>query len=167
MEKNPENKQISFTGITDGIAEMAEKATDGTDITLSYFNTDRKHWGEGAIESNLGDLVIICNALVDYADFLNQAVDKWTGLDPVRKARFEYHADRCRSISEKISGQIGYNRDAALEKSRKKQTERSDVGMDGLSALMKKRAPAETADESSEEQVEVENDSGPVMNQSL
>lgn len=34
MENKYDRKQISFTSTTDGIADLAEKATDGTEVTL-------------------------------------------------------------------------------------------------------------------------------------
>ena len=126
--------------VTEGIAIMSKFLSDDREVLLSFFNTDKKNWGDGKVESCLGDIIVIINALVDYADLVEKASKLWEGISNLQKYNFEYHANRCRKISYNLAEQINYDREAALEKCRnmKEKVRDNDVGEDGISALARR-----------------------------
>ena len=91
------------------------------------------------VETCYGDLIIMINALMDYASLLDGAVKEW-GLDGYHASSYRYHAERCRKISRHYAQAIGYDYEMALEKCRKKQEkhQESDVGEDALAAAYHK-----------------------------
>lgn len=88
-----------------------------------------------------GDLYVIVNALRDYANLLEGAVQEW-GLRGFHASTYELHAARCRKIAGKYAVAIGYDYDKAVErcwKRRAKCSRNDDTGMDGLEALITKQ----------------------------
>lgn len=125
-------------------AEEIERA-EADNIFFQFYKLDA-HCYQG-IHTCEGDVVVICNALADYADtlleFIRQEGEEAFGY---RKAFYEIYAERCRKISKKIQEQIGYDRDAAIETCQAKNkyyspgnddTSKDDIGEDGLTHLVK------------------------------
>ena len=89
-------------------------------VPVRYYNVERSK--EETILSCQGDLIIVCNALADYVDMLNEYLEgEKERLDFCSVFAYERMRDRCRSISEKLQIKIGYDRQAAIEKCRQKQ----------------------------------------------
>lgn len=103
---------------------------------FSFLNRDFK---PAQVETCYGDLIIMINALMDYASLLDGAVKEWN-LDGYHASSYKYHAERCRKISRHYAQAIGYDYEMALEKCRKKQEkhQESDVGEDALAAAYHK-----------------------------
>lgn len=116
-------------------------------VPVRYYHVDRGQ--EQTIESCQGDLITICNALFDYADMLNDyLISDSNKLNHCGIIRYETMRDKCWSISKKLQAKIGYDRDAAIEKCRKKALRNSTsdlgVGEDAL-ILSARKAAAEKA----------------------
>lgn len=60
------------------------------------------------IKTCYGDLIIMINALMDYASLLDMAVKDWH-LEGFHAASYRYHAERCRKISRQYALAIGYD----------------------------------------------------------
>lgn len=60
-----------------------------------------------------GDLYVIVNALRDYANLLEGAIQEWN-LTGYHAATYELHAARCRKIAGKYATAIGYDYDKAV-----------------------------------------------------
>ncbi|MDE7243358.1 MAG: hypothetical protein K2O18_05185 [Oscillospiraceae bacterium] len=94
---------------------------------------------EHTIKTCWGDLMVMCNALEDYANVLDRAVEEWE-LQEYQKAIYQIHAARCRKIAGKYAAAIGYDREAALKKCRKRREKSlNDVGEDALALLANRR----------------------------
>ena len=91
------------------------------------------------IETCWGDIVVMCNALEDYANMLESVIPEWK-LDGVRKAMYEYHAKRCRKISLRYQEAIGYNyRDALINCAKMRNRKDDDAGEDALILANRKK----------------------------
>ena len=103
---------------------------------FSFLDKDFK---PAQIETCYGDLLIMINALMDYASLLDGAVKEW-GLDGYHAASYKYHAERCRKISRHYAQAIGYDYEMALEKCRTKQKKHpeGDTGEEALAAAYQK-----------------------------
>ena len=89
----------------------------------------------------IGDLYVIVNALYDYAGILEQATAR-RKLDSYHKELYLLYAARCRRIAEKFSRQMWYDYDKALERCQKRRAKESsgdDTGLDGLEATVQKK----------------------------
>lgn len=114
-------------------------------VPVRYYNMERRK--EETIISCQGDLVTICNVLADYGDMLNEYLEAEKGrMDFCSVFGYERMRDRCRSISEKLQQKIGYDRQAAIEKCRKKQKKASKadqgIGEDALVLMARRNAAA-------------------------
>lgn len=127
------------------ITEEIERA-EAANIPIQFYNLN-SHCYQG-IHVSEGDMYVIINAMVDYADILMESIalsDKNLGY---KEAFYKIHADRCRKISEQLQGQIGYNREEAIERCRKKhryygddkEDNSSDVGEDAMYLALKRRS---------------------------
>lgn len=129
-------------------AEMAEEIerAEADNISFRFYNLNTRCYQ--GIHTCEGDVTVICNALADYADalmeYIRQEGDAAFGY---KKAFYEIYAERCRKISKKLQGQIGYDRDAAIERCQAKKkyyssgyddADQNDIGEDGLSLFVKK-----------------------------
>lgn len=88
-------------------------------LPIRYYNMTRSR--EEIITSCEGDLIVICNVLADYADFL----DEFRQTDRERLGfcavmQYERMRDRCRKITGELQKKTGYDRDAAIEKCRRR-----------------------------------------------
>ncbi len=94
------------------------------------------------VRLSYGDLVLIVSMIRDYV----------RGLDEVKQDDIQwqaYYRNKFWDMAEKISDQIGYDYDAALQKCLKKQEKESDVGEDALILALKKQK-AKPKEQSSE-----------------
>lgn len=94
-----------------------------------------------AVNTCYGDLYVIVNALRDYANLLEGAIQEWN-LTGYHAAIYELHAARCRKIAGKYAAAIGYDYDKAVEQCEKRRARgdrAGDTGMDGLEALVRKK----------------------------
>lgn len=129
------------------VTEQIEQAERGN-IPIRFYNL--KAGCYQGIHSCEGDVIVICNAMADYADLLMEYI-RQSDYEGYQKAFYEIHAERCRKISLKLQEQIGYDRDAAIEKCRAKrkyygqgsEDDNNDVGEDAMVlAVRKSRAQA-------------------------
>lgn len=129
------------------VTEQIEQAERGN-IPIRFYNM--KAGCYQGIHSCEGDVIVICNAMADYADLLMEYI-RQSDYEGYQKAFYEIHAERCRKISLKLQEQIGYDRDAAIEKCRAKrkyygqgsEDDNNDVGEDAMVlAVRKSRAQA-------------------------
>jgi len=108
---------------------------------LRYF--DEYEHAEKEIRTCYGDIYVICNALMDYANLLEGVIEEWA-LTGFHAANYELHAARCRKISKKYADAIGYDYEKAMEKCQKRRSRRDDdddVGQDALTALARRSNP--------------------------
>lgn len=129
------------------VTEQIEQAERGN-IPIRFYNL--KAGCYQGIHSCEGDVIVICNAMADYADLLMEYI-RQSDYEGYQKAFYEIHAERCRKISLNLQEQIGYDRDAAIEKCRAKrkyygqgsEDDNNDVGEDAMVlAVRKSRAQA-------------------------
>lgn len=119
-------------------------------VPVRYYHVE--HMKEDHVESCQGDLIIICNALADYAGLLSEYLEEEGGnLDACSKYQYEYHISRCLKIQRSISGQIGYDRDAAIEKCRKRH-HRKDEGIGEEAMILSVRKGRNAARKAVQEQ---------------
>lgn len=124
------------------VTERIEEAERGN-LPISFYNL--KAGCYQGIHSCEGDMIVICNAMIDYADLLLEFIGQ-SDYEGYQKAFYEVHAERCRKISQKLQEQIGYDRDAAVEKCRSKKKyygqdgdgPDSDVGEEAMVMWVKK-----------------------------
>ncbi|MCI9224146.1 MAG: hypothetical protein HFE91_01605 [Acutalibacter sp.] len=137
--------------ITESTMETVEMSEiDGTELgaVIRYISLPKRDMAHEtkALNTCMGDLYVIVNALYDYAHFLERAASE-QGLNRYEQELFLIHASRCRKIAGKFSQQIGYDYEKALERCRKRRTKEndsSDSGMDGLEALVQKQRHMKT-----------------------
>ncbi len=112
---------------------------------LRYF--DGYEHEDKEIRTCPGDIYVICNALMDYANILEGVITEW-GLTGFHAAYYELHAARCRKISKKYADAIGYDYEKAMAKCQKRRNRGDDdVGQDALTALARRsnQSPKEPA----------------------
>ncbi len=136
---------MSLTKGVNGVwFEFSSEVTEGIEraetenVPLQFYNLKSRCYQ--GIHTCEGDLIIICNAMSDYADILMEFI-KQSEYDGYSKAFYEVHAERCRKISQKLQEQIGYDRDAAIERCRKKKSREEpedDIGENALVMMVKK-----------------------------
>lgn len=86
------------------------------------------------VSCSYGDIILIINMLHDYIRMLDEikADDLWYQ---------SYYRDKFVKIADRLSEQIGYDYEKAVEKCRKKQQKKessSDIGEDGLALSVKR-----------------------------
>lgn len=146
MSRNPKDAPLpaeKFELSTSETVEMTE--IDGMEhgAILRFTDVGKAGIASEARELNtcIGDLYVIVNALRDYANLLESVIPEWN-LTGFHAATYELHAARCRKIAGKYAATIGYDYDKALERCQRRRAkgERSgDTGMDGLEALIRKQ----------------------------
>lgn len=105
------------------------------------------HSREETITSCEGDLIVICNVLADYADLLDEFLSdekERERLGFCAVMQYERMRDRCRKITAGLQEKTGYDRDAAIEKCRRKVNRRpradAGIGEDALVLSARRRA---------------------------
>ncbi len=97
-------------------------------VAIRYYSVT--HSREETITSCEGDLIVICNVLADYADFLDEFLNdekERERLGFCAVMQYERMRDRCRKITAGLQEKTGYDRDAAIEKCRKRAARRTAV----------------------------------------
>lgn len=123
-------------------------------VSIEYIHVEHAEYTPRVIGISHGDLILIANALFDYANILDdhraKCLDRETHA--VVWARREYIATRFRKIATSITDQIGYDRQLAIEKCNTTSVKDNDVGEEALvlsfkAAERKARAEAQSADD--------------------
>ena len=91
-------------------AEINEDEKNMVPIRYLELDGERKE-----IHSCYGDIIIIINAMADYAGLLDDYRMMYPeGLNAFQAATYEYQANRCRKIQKSLEQQMGYDRDLSL-----------------------------------------------------
>ena len=111
-----------------------------SEIMLEYLRRSRRGFSPSVVRTCEGDLLLICDALEDYAHICEQCVER----EQDRLTAYQIETIKCRierykHIAGKYAAAIGYNREKALARCAKRRaTEgREDVGEEALSALVR------------------------------
>ena len=92
---------------------------------------EHKGMNEQWIETCVGELRIIIDALADYYDIAGRSVETMDEGYP--KAAWGYHLERIKQIQTKLEESTGYNRDRQIEICKKpKRARNDDIGEDAL-----------------------------------
>ena len=128
---------------------------------IHYYDVDRMQ--EKTIESCQGDLTVICNVLADYADMLDEFLNdekERERLGFCAVMQYERMRDRCRKITADLQEKICYDRDAAIEKCRRKAGRKpkadTGIGEDALVLSARRRAQQKTEQQPAAEQSKTE-----------
>lgn len=128
-------------------AEILEDIFDDERHRVSIRYYSMTHGREETITSCEGDLIVICNVLADYADLLDEFLKdekerKRLGFCAVMQ--YERMRDRCRKITESLQEKTGYDREAAIEKCRRRAGRKpkadAGIGEDALALSARRRA---------------------------
>lgn len=87
------------------------------------------------IQSCEGDLILAVNALKDYADLMDRHRAAHPEMGAFEATTREYYANRYRSIAEKLATALGYDREATMERCRKRKEKtetQDDVAEDAM-----------------------------------
>ena len=115
-----------------------------TEICITFLGKVGGGFSEATLQSCEGDLVLICNALDDYARLCDtfRERERLTGF---QASTYEYYAARFRTISEKMAAGIGYDKEATIAKCKKRQEKAGDggdIGEEAMALLVKHGTPA-------------------------
>ena len=111
-------------------------------VKIRYYSMERRR--DEVITACEGDLIVICNVLADYAELL----DEFLRTDRERLGfcavmQYERMRDRCRKITGGLQKKTGYDRDAAIEKCRRragrKPKANAGIGEDALVLSARRR----------------------------
>ena len=139
------------------VTERIEEAENGN-LPIKFYNL--KAGCYQGIHSCEGDMIVICNAMADYADILMEFI-RQSDYDGYSKAFYELHAERCRRISERLQEQIGYNREEAIEKCRVKRSRKeldNDIGEDALVMTVKRARESKKGEKHGREDIRGDSD---------
>lgn len=130
--------------ICDTVRMTMEIKEDEQDmVPIRYLELDGEH---KEIQLCYGDIIIIINAMADYAGLLDDYRMMYPErLNAFEVATYEYQANRCRKIQKSLEQQMGYDRDKAFEKCQKRRARQADddVGEEALVLLARKNANEE------------------------
>lgn len=135
------------------------KEAESGNLPIKFYNL--KSGCYQGIHSCEGDMIVICNAMADYSDLIMELI-KQSDYDEYTKTFYEIHAKRCKKISLKLQEQIGYDREAAIERCQAKRTckeKNSDVGEDAM-VMMVKRAREKKGENYGRENIRGDSDNG-------
>ena len=89
------------------------------------------------IKTCWGDLRVIVDVLMDYADTLERVIKEWN-LEGYHAYSYELHAARCREIAQKYANAIEYDRELTIKKCRKRREDAGDdVGEEAMALMAK------------------------------
>lgn len=148
--------------VKDSVEIMEQGACSGmAAVPIHYYDVDRMQ--EKTIESCQGDLTVICNVLADYADLLDEFLNdekERERLGFCAVMQYERMRDRCRKITAGLQEKTGYDRDAAIEKCRRKAGRKpkadTGIGEDALVLSARRRAQQKTEQQPAAEQSKTE-----------
>lgn len=140
------------------IAEDVEE-DERRKVPIRYYSVT--HSREETITSCEGDLTVICNVLADYADMLDEFLQNdRERLGFCGVMQYERMRDRCRKITAGLQEKTGYDRDAAIEKCRRKAGRKpkadTGIGEDALVLSARRRAQQKTEQQPAAEQSKTE-----------
>ena len=126
-------------------AEILEDILDDERHRVSIRYYSMTHGREETIASCEGDLIVICNVLADYADLLDEFLkNDREQLGFCAVMQYERMRDRCRKITGELQKKTGYDRDAAIEKCRRRAGRKpkadAGIGEDALVLSARRRA---------------------------
>lgn len=142
------NGQLSLFGGEErqiSVKKKNAKPAKTEDPTQSYDERMKRFWHywnnktayENQIETCVGELRIIVDALADYCDYISRKIDEMP--QAYARAVWEIRRDKIKAIQSKIEENIGYNRDEQLIKCQKRRpVKEDDVGEDALIMALKK-----------------------------
>lgn len=138
------------------MTERVEQAEQGN-VPLQFYNLKSRCYQ--GIHTCEGDMIVICNAMADYADLMMEFICQ-SDYEGYQKAFYEVHAKRCQKISQKLQEQIGYDREAAIERCRAKRKyyeangddSNNDVGEEALVMMVKKAREKQKQEEKKKEE---------------
>lgn len=106
-------------------------------IPIRYFSVSQMKYH--TIQSCEGDLIVICNALADYAQLLSEYLEsEKERLNLCGQYQYEYHIERCLKIQKFLEQEIGYSRDEAILKCMKRKKYNRDIGEEALVLAVRK-----------------------------
>ena len=138
---------------------LAELEGNDREIEIKGAINPKKSLKEIEVRLSYGDLTLIVAMIRDYV----------RGLDEVKQDDIQwqaYYRNKFWDMAEKISDQIGYDYDAALQKCLKKQEKESDVGEDALILALKK-APKPKENKPDEQDTKGDNAENPADKQAV
>ena len=138
---------------------LAELEDNDREIEIKGAINPKKSLKEIEVRLSYGDLTLIVAMIRDYV----------RGLDEVKQDDIQwqaYYRNKFWDMAEKISDQIGYDYDAALQKCLKKQEKESDVGEDALILALKK-APKPKENKPDEQDAKGDNAENPADKQAV
>lgn len=105
-------------------------------VQLSFLHKAGRHFLPAQIETCEGDIILIINAMLDYADLLEA---KAKGMEsPFEAESARYYVDRFRRIAEKYSKAIKYSREKAIQNcEKKKHRQADDFGEEAMALMVK------------------------------
>lgn len=126
-------------------AEILEDIFDDERHRVSIRYYSMTHGREETITSCEGDLIVICNVLADYADLLDEFLkNDREQLGFCAVMQYGRMRDRCRKITRELQKKTGYDRDAAIEKCRRRAGRKpkadAGIGEDALVLSARRRA---------------------------
>lgn len=142
-----------------GVAEEIEQAEKGN-IPIRFYNLKSRCYQ--GLHASEGDVILIINAMADYADILMEFV-RQTEAEGLFKAYYEHHAERCRKISEKLQVQVGYDRDSEIERCRAKRKRKEaddDVGEEALVMMVRRGREKKKGENHEREDIRGNQDNG-------
>lgn len=71
------------------------------------------------VKASEGDLILVVNALMDYADLVDRHREAHPEMEAFEAATREHYANRYRAIAAKLATAMGYDREATMERCRK------------------------------------------------
>ena len=122
---------------------LAIEALDIKEVAIDFYkqthNEDRPGltFTPATIQSCEGDLILVVNAMVDYADLMDRHRAANPEMGAFEAATREYYAGRSRTIAAKLAAALGYDREATLERCRRRQEKQraDDIGEEALTLL--------------------------------
>lgn len=148
MKDESVNGQLSLFGGEErriSVKKKDNKPVKAKDPAQSYDERMKRFWHywnnktayENQIETCVGELKIIVDALADYCDYVSRKIDEMP--QAYERAVWEIRRDKINAIQSKIEEKIGYNRDEQLIKCQKRRTAKEDdIGEDALIMALKK-----------------------------
>lgn len=127
--KEPLEKEKHESQMTETVL-LSELYGPEPEVVFSFLN---KKFEPTEIKTCYGDIIIMINALMDYASILEGAIEDWN-LDGYHAASYQYHADRCRKMGQHYAAAIGYDYEKTLENCKKRRKKEDDTGEEALAA---------------------------------
>ena len=109
---------------------LTEVEANDREVNINGVINPKVSMEELEVRLSYGDLVLIVSMIRDYVK----------GLDNLKQEDIQwqvYYRNKFMQMAEKISEQLGYDYDKALEKCLKKRKNESDVGKDALILALK------------------------------